>query len=150
MSSRKPSPCEFNFDDVMERVTEALRAESVGEVATALGFTSSAFANRKKSGSLPCEQLVGLALRHGWDVRWIFTGQRQPVGELDPELLSDIVVSVGEAFGRYGVSRELKGVGMFGAMIYNDAVRLSDDGQKRREIATASADLIAKTISHKK
>lgn len=65
----------FQFDDVIARVQQALGATNTAQVAVALEFTSSAFANRKKSRSLPLEQILTLALHRGWDIRLLLTGQ---------------------------------------------------------------------------
>lgn len=149
MSSDGGLVCEFPFDDVMDRVKEALGASSYNEVAVALGLTSSAFANRKKAGSIPWESIVKLGLTRGWDLQWVFRGKRQGAASLDPKLLADILEDVHVAFARHGVAHSVRAEGMFAAMIYGDAVRLSQETEKQREIAAASADLIAKTIAHK-
>lgn len=101
------------FDDVITRVRQALGAINTTEVAVALGFTSSAFANRKKSGSLPYEPIVTLALRRGWDVRWLLTGHTTllPDGALPlpPDLTAEQIAALTALAEHFHQSNQQKG-----------------------------------------
>lgn len=88
----------------MERVKAALSLPHDAALARALGMKTSAYANRKRKGSVPLEAISALAGQHGLDLHWLIRGERlarPPEGEparqvaqevpaygaLDPKLL---------------------------------------------------------------
>lgn len=66
------------FSDSLARLKHLLRVSKDGEVAAALGFSKTAFSERKKRRSFPTEELRALAKSHpelGIDVDYVLTGQ---------------------------------------------------------------------------
>lgn len=51
---------EFYFDNVTSKLISALKLDGYGSLAKLLDMSPSAFANRKKSGSLPYEAIIEL------------------------------------------------------------------------------------------
>ena len=69
------------FSDALSRLKYVLHVSKDGEVAEALGFSKTAFSERKKRGSFPTDELRALAQRRpdlGIDVDYVLTGEPPP------------------------------------------------------------------------
>lgn len=69
------------FSDALSRLKYLLHVSKDGEVAEALGFSKTAFSERKKRGSFPADELRALAQRRpdlGIDVDYVLTGEPPP------------------------------------------------------------------------
>ncbi|HSX60245.1 MAG TPA: helix-turn-helix domain-containing protein [Tahibacter sp.] len=96
---RKPT-----FETVMARLKEALKASTFAEVGRYLGLTTSAYANRKRSGSLPFETLLPFADSRNISADWLLFGigtpfrdsdeRVAPIAEIDPKLLASIYLAL--------------------------------------------------------
>jgi phage repressor protein C with HTH and peptisase S24 domain len=71
------------FGALMQRLKEALGLTSDTALADALGMKQSAFANRKKAGSVPFQNVIRLALDRDLDMDWLFedVGRAAELGE---------------------------------------------------------------------
>lgn len=83
---------ELQFEAVAGRLRTALELRSFNALAKALGMSSSAFANRKKSGSLPLEAIVRIALEREVNLDWIFTGQGSPRRDSEPRAFELVII----------------------------------------------------------
>ena len=63
---------EATFEAVMGRLRQAVGAPSESALAKELGMKQSAFSNRKKTGSIPFENVIRLAIARDLDLRWLF------------------------------------------------------------------------------
>lgn len=76
-----------SFNTVMRRLMFALRVSKEGEVAQALGLSTTAFSERKRRGSFPHKELLALAARRprlGIDVQQMLYGSRGEAEETLP------------------------------------------------------------------
>lgn len=96
---------------VVARLRAMLDVRSEAAVARALGFASNAWANRKKSGSLPWDQIITLCLERGISVDYLLTGREPSTQQSTPEavtideaLLEDVLVAVEEELARRKVT----------------------------------------------
>ncbi len=88
---------EFSFDSVMERLKGSLNLANDAALCRLLGMSTSAYANRKKAGSIPLEKIVDVAAARDIDLTFVLTGKRGVIttGSSTPPL------SAREAEGRY-------------------------------------------------
>jgi hypothetical protein len=63
-----------DFSSVMARAKEAFNAKTDSALAECLGMKVTAYNNRKKSGSIPYEELIEAAVSRNVDVSWLLTG----------------------------------------------------------------------------
>lgn len=78
------------FSQTMARLRLALKVETDLALAEALGMKPSAFANRKKSGSLPYDELLNLAKSRNLNLHWLLTGEEPaPMKELPEPIAND-------------------------------------------------------------
>lgn len=89
----------FNFNDVIERVKKSLKIKNDCDVAEKLGMKAGTFNARKKSNSLPYEEILVLANAEKLDFNWLLTGEgemyrngTEKSEQIDPELQSIIDV----------------------------------------------------------
>jgi phage repressor protein C with HTH and peptisase S24 domain len=87
------------FEVVMGRLKEALNMQSDTALAAALGMSQSAFANRKKGGSVPFQNVISLALKQGVDLAWLFgdVERAAQLSEMSPEALDELRDKLGVA-----------------------------------------------------
>ncbi|MBI1397043.1 MAG: hypothetical protein GC151_13790 [Betaproteobacteria bacterium] len=89
------------WGSVVERLRLTLALRSEAAVARELGFASPAWANRKKSGSLPWDRIIALCLERGISVDYLLTGRESETQHsaaeavtIDESLLEDVLVAV--------------------------------------------------------
>lgn len=75
MSSDKYTERDF-FNRVIDRVRVLFSLKNDAEVADALGMKPNAFANRKKSGSVPYEEIIAAAASKGISLDAIFNDEK--------------------------------------------------------------------------
>lgn len=75
MSSKELTESELYFKCVTDRVLLVLNSSKQAAVSDALGMSSSDFANRKKRGRIPYENLVAFAASRNVSIDWLLTGQ---------------------------------------------------------------------------
>ena len=98
----------FIFNDVIDRLKKALKINLDCEIAERLNMKAGTFNARKKTGSLPYEEILTLAELEKIDYNWLLTGegemrkkpafdiQKQEQGELDNEQLTLAIETVEE------------------------------------------------------
>lgn len=62
------------FSAVIERAKEAFGVKSDAALAEAIGLKATAFNNRKKTGSIPYDELIAAAQPRNVDITWLLTG----------------------------------------------------------------------------
>lgn len=65
----------FNFDEVVDRAKKAFKINDDKDLAEFIGLNSKSFSARKRSQSLPIEELLLVANREKVDLNWLLTGQ---------------------------------------------------------------------------
>ena len=65
---------EDKFTRIVERLKESLKVRTDSQLAEVLGMTPAAFSNRKKSESVPYEQIIDVAAKTNVDLNWVFLG----------------------------------------------------------------------------
>jgi Bacteriophage CI repressor helix-turn-helix domain. len=66
---------DFNFDDIIPRLKTAINVSNDADLAGRMGMKPNTFSNRKKSGSLPYEEIIRIADSENVNINWIFSGQ---------------------------------------------------------------------------
>jgi hypothetical protein len=66
----------FSFADVIARAKECFGCKKDSELAAMLGMSPQTLNNRKKTESIPYEELLALALSQSKDIQYILTGVR--------------------------------------------------------------------------
>ncbi len=100
---------EFPFEPVMDRLKEALGVRRDAELLPVLGLSSSNYANRKKAGSVPLEDVARVATEKDLDLNWILNGRvrarepERPYAGVNAELLETVICAVDKELA----SREL-------------------------------------------
>lgn len=64
----------FSFADVIARAKECFGCNKDSELAGLLGISPQTLNNRKKTESIPYEELLALAIAQGKDIQYILTG----------------------------------------------------------------------------
>jgi hypothetical protein len=64
------------FDEVIERAKNAFGCPTDKDLAELIGISPQALNNRKKTGSIPYEQIIASATQRGADLQYILTGIR--------------------------------------------------------------------------
>ena len=75
---------EHYFSQVMDRLKMEAEIKTDSALAGLLKMSPTAFSNRKKSGSVPYEQIIEVADSRKMDIGWIFTGHRTNESEKSP------------------------------------------------------------------
>jgi len=126
----------------MARLKEAVGAGSYAELGRLLGLTTSAYANRKRSGSIPFEAIAALAHSRKISLDWLIFGVPPQSGEaprsdlhaqVDEEVLAQVMYALHSAV-RPDADAEVrlefaKLAGVAGA-VYNK-VAFTDAGESR-------------------
>lgn len=97
----------IQFEPVMSRLKDAVGAASFADLGRMLGLTTSAYANRKKTGSIPYEAIVDLASSEKISLDWLIFGELREMqnplsanaqGQIDAQLLGRIVGELQRAY----------------------------------------------------
>lgn len=136
---------ELNFDAVIERLKRVIQAKTSSAVAEALGMSSSAFANRKRDGSIPLEEISKLALARDLSIDWILLGKK--AGAIDMGVFREIQSALRS--DRSAIPPDERDA--YAAEIYNHVWPIADDEEKRREmisglVAIASTERLKANI----
>lgn len=83
-----------DFDSTMQRFRDALGAKNFAEAGRAIGLSTSAYANRKRAGSIPYEQIVATALERGIDLNWLFGGRPLDINHAPPAAPTDQLATI--------------------------------------------------------
>lgn len=68
----------LDFEIVMARAKEAFGCQTYAELGRELGLSTSAYANRKRSGSIPFEPLLAIARSRSVSLGWLLFGEGEP------------------------------------------------------------------------
>lgn len=139
-----------SFQAVVARLIQALGLASERALATELGLKSSAYYNRKKSGSLPLQEIVTLCLSRNVSIDWLFTGHGEaltngekldvvPFSEVDPQLLAIVIMELERALSAREADARAKAehaaqLGILAAGIYNKVSFERNDKLRRLAI----------------
>lgn len=134
-------PEEPTFNGVMARLREALSLRSETAVAGALSLSPQALSNRKRSGSIPYDELIKLAASRNIDIAWLFgfggankRGVSEGPGQaIDHQLLADIIHEIDLEFGGVNLGYadteetliESGALAYFSAVIYSKTATVS-------------------------
>lgn len=142
---------ELPFGVVMERLKSALGLSTDLDLAQLLGMSSSNYANRKASKSIPFDLVIPLCISRSVSLDWVFTGggssvvgsklQERPAQPLDTNLLGEIAHEVAAAVGHVdpdGVRR----IGLYAGSIYSQVAN-EPAGEKRKASIRESSALAA-------
>ena len=77
MDCQSQKNTEYVFADIVKRLMEARNLRYEHEVAELLGFTRSAFTERKRRKAVPMKELVTFCEREGIDLNWVLTGEEK-------------------------------------------------------------------------
>lgn len=82
----------LEFQDIVDRAKKAFKISEDKELSDIIGMSNQAFYNRKKTKSLPYDELLLAANRRNIDFNWLLTGEgdmyRNEEGEFDPQTLA--------------------------------------------------------------
>ena len=148
-----------DFDPVIGRLKAALGLKTDAALHDLLGMSSSRYANRKRSGSIPFDQVIALCNSRNVNLNWLFYGEGPTFQDgrtvnspatFDPELLMRIYAALARCYAKKGFNPEQGSAQTFGmiliaqaAGIYSSAVFESDESARKRRIeaeSEASAD----------
>lgn len=65
----------LNFQDIVERAKKAFKINEDKEISDIIGMSNQAFYNRKKTKSLPYDELLLAANKRNIDFNWLLTGE---------------------------------------------------------------------------
>lgn len=86
---------EIYFEIVISKLLSALHLDDYGSLAKELNLSPSAFANRKKSGSLPYEAIIKLCKSLQISLDWLFSECPSRINEtLDHEIDTDLFIKI--------------------------------------------------------
>jgi hypothetical protein len=120
---------EFSFGDVIARAKECFGVAKDTELAALLGISPQTLNNRKKTESIPFDELLGLAIKWNVDIAWLLTGQRsQP-------LPISVAVPAGLDLPRFKLAIEAVEEGL-------EAVQRRMPPDKKAELVLAAYDLL--------
>lgn len=129
----------------MARLKDAVQAASYAELGRMLGLSTSAYANRKRSGAIPYEAIVELASSRGVSVDWLIFGEHiappEPTDSalptsVDAELLGRVTIELFRASNQRASQQVLVEYGRLASLaglIYNHVV-LEPDQRKREDV----------------
>jgi len=98
---------EIYFDSVTSKLIGALKLDGYGSLAKLLDMSPSAFANRKKSGSLPYEAIIELCRSKKISLDWVFSGCSSKINELEKDINTDLFIKVANKLIDLIVNREI-------------------------------------------
>jgi len=87
---------ESEFDSILERTKKALQVSSDKDLGEALGISSNALSNRRKSKSVPWDHIFRISISEKVNIGWLITG----TGPIYEQELQDLV-NGGGADGNY-------------------------------------------------
>lgn len=128
---------EPNFHPVMERLAKALKLNTDKELADALGMSASNLSNRKRSESIPWENVCRCCISQGVNIDWVLTGEGSAfvdrdewiqVTDIDPRLMGEIAGELARAF-QIGDATALHAAAQRGALaaqIYTEVASLPE------------------------
>ncbi len=98
----------MDFVTIIERIKKLRHLSSDGAMAEMLGFTRTAFAERKRRNSIPYEELVSFAEAESVNIHWLLTGvgPEKTFGHAgtstyyDPALLREVIEAVEEQLAK--------------------------------------------------
>ena len=138
------------FHAVVERLKQALRVSSERALALELGLKPAAYYNRKKTESLPLQEIVSVCISRNVSIDWLFTGcgdalkigehiEAAPVATVDPQLLGAVVMELERAFAADAPDAKARAehaakVGLLAAGIYNKVAFEKNEKLRRRSI----------------
>ena len=79
-----------DFISIIDRIKNLKNLKTDSSVAECLNLNQSAFAERKRKGSIPYEELIAFCLKESVSIYWILTGDGQPLhiqGVKEPSVL---------------------------------------------------------------
>jgi hypothetical protein len=148
---------ELQFETVMARLKEALRAESYAEVGRMLELSTSAYANRKRANSLPLDKIVSLAHSRNISLEWLFFGEGEgyrdartilkPAPEVDKQLLAGIFMALSREFwseeGKmpHSIMIDVGRLAGLAGHIYNRVVHVENGALRLRMIKDEAREL---------
>lgn len=100
---------EFYFDDVIGRLKKALKINNDCELAERINMKPTTFNSRKKSQSLPYEEILVLANTEKLDFNWVLTGEGEML-KTKPEPIQPSSTEdrrIGASERRIGIMQEL-------------------------------------------
>ena len=65
----------LNFQDIVDRAKKAFKINEDKELSDIIGMSNQAFYNRKKTRSVPYDELLLAANRRNIDFNWLLTGE---------------------------------------------------------------------------
>ena len=129
------------FELVISRLKRASGLNTDSEIASALGMSQSALANRKQSGSLPYDRLVNFGISNNLNLDVLFGG----AGEVDARLLSEVVFSL----LHYSESSKVKNIrggyllGYYAGLIYNRVLTFTEEVARANAVSSETKYLIS-------
>jgi len=82
---------ESEFDSILERTKKTLQVSSDKELGEALGISSNALSNRRKSKSVPWDHIFRIASSEKVNIGWLITG----IGPIYEQELQDLMTGGG-------------------------------------------------------
>lgn len=161
---------ELNFDAVAERLKQAFKVRTDGELAGLLGISVTSYSNRKRSGSIPFEEICRAFITRRMNINWVLTGEGSPyievsalnewiapVAEIDQALLGEIAGELYVAFhgGHELVAREeamhAHQQGALAARIFNKVAFIKKEVLRSAMIRDQAAEVaaISRLMSHR-
>lgn len=141
------------FEPVMARLKRAVNAHSYAELGRLLGLSTSAYANRKKSDSIPYDAIIHMARSRKIDLEWLFFGEGTPPStptvsyaalQVDPELLGRVMIELRRAMHADATKDELIEAGQIASLagfIYNKVAPLDNEAQRTHILRREAADM---------
>lgn len=144
-----------SFYAVVERLKRVLGVSSERALAIELGLKPAAYYNRKRSESLPFQEIVSICISRNISTDWLFTGcgealkngefiEAAPVATVDPRLLGVVVLELERAFAADATDPKARcahaaRVGLLAAGIYNKVAFVKND-KLRQELIKNDAE----------
>lgn len=120
----------FDFNDVIDRAKKALKINKDCDIAERLGMKAGAFNARKKSNSLPYEELLILANAEKIDFNWLLTGE----GDMHKGKAAPLAMN----------RREMMLVELFRALDDTEQQEILSDAQKAKHLKDHLMELTEK------
>lgn len=151
--------CAPVFEIVIGRLKKALGLQTDAALHSLLEMSSSRYANRKRSGSIPYEQVLALCSSRNVNLNWLFYGEgptfhdgrmAESPAVIDFQTLGVIYVALIRCYAKKKIAPEKSDTQLFGmtllaqsVQIYNTVVFEGDANARKRRIeseAELSAD----------
>lgn len=157
MSFEKP-----DFDLVMARLKEALGAASYAEIGRRIGLSTSAYANRKRAGSIPYEEIIAIAHSEKISLEWLIFGEgvaregapKTSVTQINNDLIARCLVEIRRAMAlpeeltKESIT-ETAQLGSLAAVLYNKVANIENEKHRIAELKFEATELasVAKIMS---